>query len=358
MKCFNNVFSLTGLNYNIGCYIILFLFLISIICMIYFYRKGIISFISKIESLVKIEMFKKFSVKTKKELIKKKNNNKFESKNNLIHLKDENYLKKNNILTLNEIDKSKINPNRIKKKKKIKKQVLKGESVSYLNDYELNSLDYEKALTFDKRSFFECYYSLVRTKQIILFTFFNKSDYNSLPIKIILFSLSLALFYSTNALFFTDATMHKIYIDHGIYDFFYQLPQILYSTIISTIIDSIISYLSLTEESISELKQTKSESKIEEKEKLIKCIKIKFIFFFILNFLFFVLMWYYLSAFCAVYKNTQIFLLKDTLISYATSLVYPFLYNFIPCIVRTISLRAKNKDKNYLYKISKFLQIF
>ena len=67
MKCFNNVFSLTGLNYNIGCYIILFLFLISIICMIYFYRKGIISFISKIESLVKIEMYKKFSVKTKNE---------------------------------------------------------------------------------------------------------------------------------------------------------------------------------------------------------------------------------------------------------------------------------------------------
>ena len=152
--------------------------------------------------------------------------------------------------------------------------------------------------------------------------------------------------------------MHKIYIDHGMYDILYQLPQILYSTIISAIIDTVISYLSLTEESISELKQKQLVEKIIEGKKLIKCIYIKFILFILLDFLFLGLMWYYLSIFCAVYKNTQIFLLKDTLISYGTSFIYPFLYNFIPCLFRIQALKAKNKDRNFLYKFSQFLQIF
>ena len=69
-----------------------------------------------------------------------------------------------------------------------------------------------------------------------------------------------------------------------------------------------ISYFSLTEKNISELKQKKSNEKFKEVEKLIKSIKKKLMFFFILNFLFFGLIWYYLSTFCAIYKNTQIFL--------------------------------------------------
>ena len=222
----------------------------------------------------------------------------------------------------------------------------------------MNSLDYDKALKYDNRSIFECYLSLIKTKQIIIFTFLIKSDYNSRQIKIILFLLSFSFNYATNALFFTDSTMHQIYVDHGIYDFLYQLPQIIYSTIISTLIDTVISYLSLTEESISELKQKKSKEKIIEIKKLVKCIYIKFIFFFMINFLLLAFMWYYLSTFCAVYKNTQIFLLKDTLISYLTSLIYPFLYNFIPSFVRILALKGKNKDRNCLYKISQFLQIF
>ena len=43
-------------------------------------------------------------------------------------------------------------------------------------------------------------------------------DYNSMIIKIFLFSFSFGLYYSINALFFTDETMHKIYVDHGIYN--------------------------------------------------------------------------------------------------------------------------------------------
>ena len=53
--------------------------------------------------------------------------------------------------------------------------------------------------------------------------------------------------------------------------------------------------------------------------------------------------WYYLAAFCAVYYNTQIPLIKDSFISFGTSMLYPFLFDLIPIIFRIFSLKNKIK---------------
>ena len=47
------------------------------------------------------------------------------------------------------------------------------------NDYEMNNLSYELALKYDKREFCEYYFSLIRTKQLIFFSFCDFNDYNS-----------------------------------------------------------------------------------------------------------------------------------------------------------------------------------
>ena len=105
-------------------------------------------------------------------------------------------------------------------------------------------------------------------------------------------------------------------------------------------------------------------------------MKIKFAIFFILNFILLALFWYYLTCFNAVYKNTQIYLIENTFISFGISLFYPFVINIIPGFFRMDSLdgnkrdKKKNKknikeeyDKNneketeYVYKISQWLQI-
>ena len=85
-----------------------------------------------------------------------------------------------------------------------------------LNDYEKNTLPYEKALIYDKRTYFQYYCSLLRKKQLIMFTFFPSNDYNLLTIKISLFLLSFSLYFTMNGLFFFDSTMHKIFINNGV----------------------------------------------------------------------------------------------------------------------------------------------
>ena len=238
------------------------------------------------------------------------------------------------------------------------------------NDYELNNLSFEMALLYDKRSFCEYYFSLIRTKQLVFFSFCDFNDYNSGIIKKFIFFLSFALHYTVNALFFTDKTMHQIYQDEGKYNIIYQLPFCTYSAIISTIILRIIlSTLVLTEKNVLEVKSQKSKnSAILKKKKVLKCIIIKYAIFSILNLMLLITFWYYLTCFNALYENTQINLIINSVISFTISSIYPFLINIVPAFFRNDILykRPIKKEKlkkndledlKYIYKISKWLQL-
>ena len=227
-----------------------------------------------------------------------------------------------------------------------------------INDYEINSLSYKEAVQYDKRTYCQYYLSLIRTKHIIIFTFYTKSDYNSRIVKINIFLFSFALYYTVNTLFFNDSTMHQIYEDQGNFNFIYQIPQIIYSSIISSIIKMILTNLSLTESRIAKIKKENDFKKaITEMKKLLKCLSTKFTIFFICNFLFLSLFWYYVSCFCAIYKNTQLHLIKDTFISFGTSLLYPFILNLLPGMIRIPALKNNKQDKECLYKVSKIIQL-
>ena len=231
--------------------------------------------------------------------------------------------------------------------------------VKELNDYELNSLDYKDAIEIDKRTYLQYYCSLMKTKHLLIFTFYfnkNQTDYNSYIIKIELFLLAFALDLTVNALFFTDHTIHDIYEDDGIFNFIYNIPQIIYSTVISAIISIIVKSLSLTQTQILKLKKSKTRKELEVKtNKIFKCLKLKFILFYVISIILLSFFWFYISCFCAVYRKTQNHLIKDTLLSFALSMFYPFLLNLIPIFLRIPAIRAKNKEK--IYKISKIVQL-
>ena len=92
----------------------------------------------------------------------------------------------------------------------------------------MNNLEYKIALLWDKRTYCQYYFSLLKKKQIIFFTFFPNKDYNLIECKISLLLLSFSLNLSINGFFFSDETMHKINQDKGNYNIFNQIPKILY----------------------------------------------------------------------------------------------------------------------------------
>ena len=77
------------------------------------------------------------------------------------------------------------------------------------------------------------------------FPFLPIFDYNSRILKIFLFFFNFTVTFIVNALFFNDDTIHKIYTAHESFDFINNIPQILYSSIISGFIYIIITILAV-----------------------------------------------------------------------------------------------------------------
>ena len=358
IKCYKLVFSSAGLKKNIGSYVIISFAITNIILITIFYTKGFTNLKNTMTEILN-KSFKEKNEPPKKEKNKRKsvNTKKVDIVDNSRENTKEQIIKKSKTKTDNKKGKKKKKEKKGEEKKgeEEKGGEEKGDEIIYMNDYELNSLSYDDALIYEKRTYWEYYISLIKTKQLIVFTFYTKTDYNSRLLKIMLFLISFALFYTVNALFFNDSTMHQIYEDKGAFNFVYQIPQILYSAIISTVIKMIITFLSLTEKNFIAIKSKKSKKlALQELDNILKCIAKKCLVFFILSFLLIILFWYYLACFCAVYKNTQTYLIKDTLISFATSLLYPFAINLIPGLLRMPALKHKKKC---LYIISTIVAI-
>ena len=239
------------------------------------------------------------------------------------------------------------------------KEVNEDDELYYdMNDDELNNLEYDKALIYDKRTFFQYYWSLVKKEHLILFTFLPTNDYNLTSLKMTLFIVSLTLELTINGFFFTDETMHEIHEVHGEFDIIYQIPQILYSSVISTIVNSVLQKLALSEDSFITLKRMKSFEKAKNQcESIKRCLIYKFIGFIILSFIVMLFCWYYISSFCAVYINTQSTLFKDTIIGLFFSMIFPFGLCLLPGLCRIPALHAENKDRGCLYKFSGLIEM-
>ena len=269
--------------------------------------------------------------------------------NSILNKKDNKRIKKRKQTTfVNILNTNKDNQEIIQKVKKI----------MAFNDTEINSLKYKSALRRDKRTYCEYYISLLKTKHILILSFFYNNDYNIKIIKIDLFFIGFTIFYAINALFFNDDTMNKILVDKGSFNLEYQLPQIVYSSLISSVLNAFLKFLALSESSILDLKKNKSKNDLDKRIKdLENKLSIKFMSYFIISFIFLLFFWYYLSMFGAIYRNTQYHLIKDTLISFALSLIYPFVIYLLPGLFRIPALSKKINKRDYIYSISKFLQM-
>ena len=352
--CVKVLFSKNGFIYNIGNYIILLSILISFIVLLKFSSKEYKNTFVKIKKIIKSKKIKKKKIFNFNNIIQINNDNNNEIANNKnekifseksnqlnLNLNKNNFPPKRNI-NLENIDKISadisLKDTKIYSKfqfnltqNKLGSNTEKNLNISHLNkffanepkdvrkeikmdkdytDNEINTLEYKDSLVIDDRTFLQYYISLIKTKHILVFSFYTSNDYNPRSIKIVLFLFSFSLLFFVTSLFFQDSTMHKIYEDNGIFDFIYQIPKIIYSTIITSVITIVVKELSLIEKSIIKIKKD-DENAVESSEKikkLLKSIKTRFILFNFFIFLFYFIFWYYVSCFCAVYKNTQIHL--------------------------------------------------
>ena len=248
-----------------------------------------------------------------------------------------------NLKYINQKNENKRNFNAIKKEK--------------LDNYELNNLEYERAKRLDKRKLINIYWSVLNREHLILFTFCNKNDYNIIYIKFARLIFLICTDMALNVFFFSDETMHKMFLDYGKYNIIQQIPQITYSTIVSQMIQLLLCFLCMTDKHFYHIKYLNTNIIYEEK-KIIKCIKLKLSFFVLFSIIMFAFYWYTIACFCAVYQNTQIAFIKDSLLSFGVGLLYPFLLYLFPAILRKIALKFNKNNLKCLYAISDIIPFF
>ena len=358
LKCAKTLFSKDGIKSNIAFYIVMIIILISIFECIYFFLKGYKYFERKIKEIIELKSII-YEVQFKKKIKPKKFPHKMfvfykvdSPKNEKI---DENNSNSNTNIVKD--DKNSINDNHIKyininNKNKVNN---KEDFNFYENDHEKNILPYDIALKDDQQSYWDYYFSLIRSKHLFILTFYTFNDYNSRIIKISLFLLIFAIHYFVNAWFLNDSIINKIYKHPKKYSLSISLPIIIFSVIISYVAGYFLKMLSFTENSIIEIKNQRTTQLSKNlKEKILKQIKIKIIIFYSLNFILLVFIWYYLSCFGVAFRNTQYILFWNTLISMLITLIFPFIFFLVLGILRIQSLKNNNEN---IYKISQLLQL-
>ena len=254
-----------------------------------------------------------------------------------------------NILNKKNFDKNKINKLNVKK-----------ENEEY-TDNELNNLSYFDAVLEDKRSFIQIYFSLIKARHLLVFAFGCKNDYNPRTMKISFMLFIFAIFLTLNTIFVNDTTLHNLLISNGKIGIFANFDKIFLSILISTIIKNVFLLVSFPESDILEIKNIKTDDiskRNQEIQEVKSIVMIRCFIFFFLNIIILSFIWIYIVCFFMIFQNTQIYVIKNTLICFGISMFIPFMSYFIPAYIKRIAIKGyASKGRYCLYILSTILQI-
>ena len=235
------------------------------------------------------------------------------------------------------------------KPKNIKKDLV-------LKEDQLNFAPYQTALDKDKRTFIKYYWSLLKMKQLCIFTFYTSEDYILRTTKIVLFILFISFYLAFTALFFNDSIMRAIYIYKGNTNAAIHIPNIILSSLCCLIMSLIVRFVSLNERDISKIIQSPKDERRKLANNLSKIAKIKLFILYAVSGLLICLCWYYVAAFCAVFKNSQGHYLINVLVAFIVCNLWPCVTSFIPAFLRKKALDDGASET--LYKVSQIISYF
>ena len=250
LKCYKLFFNKNGQKENYLSEIIIFLLIINIICIAYtLFSVFIKEYYRLILFFSNYMRTKIYDFKTIKDL---------NSKNlNIETLTNEQNEIIDNLCTYLNNRKSKENKNEekenIMQKDKIIKMLNEGKLNNYYNclinlfptdnyekyliEDEINNLDFYEYQKLEKRNYLQIVWSIFKTNYDFYSTFliFPNKDYKIYTVKIITYINTILLSLDLNVSFYTDDTMHKIYVDSGNNNIVNRLPIVLLTNSISLI---------------------------------------------------------------------------------------------------------------------------
>jgi len=241
--------------------------------------------------------------------------------------------------------------------------------------YILNNYDFQEAVLYDNRKYFRIFFIYLISKENILNLIFLNPPLELKPLRISICIFSYACDIALNALFYLSDNISDKYKYKGENKILFSI----FNNLIISLVSTIVSYLllnffqSLTQSSdkienifreeecilkndkhykVNDIKKIKIKGEVLT---ILKCLRIKIIFFIVFEHIFMLFFFYYVTAFCEVYKSTQTSWLLDCISSYVISLLTTFVVSFLFSFLYKISIKYK---VNGLYKVCIFIYSF
>ena len=237
------------------------------------------------------------------------------------------------------------------------------------NDYEFfkeflltspDDMEYDDALVLEKRTFGEHFLECLKEKQIVAHTIISNDILKPRTMKVIVFILSVILYFVVNGLLFSESVIAELYeLDKDKENFFSYFPRsierIIYSTLVSIVISIIVDFFFIEENKLKLMyKREKSDPKVLKQKiiELINDIKKRNIAFIIIASIILLFSFFYLLCFNYVYPYSQIEWIKSSI----TIVIIMQFLSFLKCLLESglkyLSFTVKSEK---LYKISKLI---
>ena len=357
IKCYKLVFNKNNYK-NLGTIFLFIVIIISVICSILYIKYHNIEPVKN--ALTKFEPqqnnYKEERIESNSQM--KEINDNDGINNETENDKKNNYklnLNKNAFITnvdenLNEFEKEKSSLTIYHTNKEIKNDLTSEEIENKKNKmkelkYNLGNLKYEDALIFDNRTIKQKYWDYLLESQLIISHFYADLILELRYIKIIVLVIDLSLQFFFNCFFYTDNYISDVYHRNGVIGFFSDLPKVIYSILLSFLVNTILKVLSYYKDNLIKIVFEENDFKIywEKANKVLNNFYYRINIFIIISFAFELFFLYYCTAFCAVYPNNQKLLLFSFFQDLLINLLLPFILCLIIAYFKHLSIEKKKK---------------
>ena len=224
---------------------------------------------------------------------------------------------------------------------------------------DLDDMDYDDAVKYDKRPFCLFYWERLKDKQMILNIILKHDILKPITMKLLLLVLNIELYFVVNGLFYSEDYISELYYsteEENFFSFFTRsINRFFYTTIVGVIVEYIIGFIFTEEKKIKKifLREKDNFQKLKYQIfKVIKNCKTRFIIFIILCFIVSFISWYYVNCFNNVYPGVKIEWIKSSIVIIIIMQLLPVVTAFLEAILRGLSFRCKNEK---LFELKQYL---
>ena len=232
-----------------------------------------------------------------------------------------------------------------KKENKYNNTVQMHEKKDYDED-DLNDMDFDEAVLFDRRGFWELFLSEIKERQLIVNTFFVKQKLKPFSIKLIVFLFSITCYFVINGFLFDTKYVSKKLkrTSKSVYFFFVDsIKRIIYSSLVVALVNILVGLLFRSDKTLRKAQIKYKENQIllnGEVVKIFKNMKITNFLFTVVNFIIMIAVWIYLFCFCGVYRNCQMDWVESSGITIGVMQLLPIVISLLLSLLRIIGLRC------------------